>query len=338
MSSVRDEMLAALGLADLAGPARAGTPFRDADLARVLASGNPLAAASLADAGRDARSGRDVTVPWTLRIRGPGLVQDAPHPTDVLHDCADAAAVPATEMEMVGRLPADAPLALAVEIVRTLCAARPDLTLRAFTTGEIEALSARERAPRRDVLAALRDAGLSTLSWRAGCGVAESEAEVHRAAHRAGLRTVAVFGYRRREPAAAWIARVDALRRVAEEGPGFLSASALPDRSEGASPLEGTAGTEDTVACAFVRLAFGSLVARTTVDAHVVGHKLAAALLTCGADDFVGAQAAAAWAPPTDDGPRPLNPDRVRRYVIEARRSPSLRDGLFRPAEARTAP
>ena len=72
------------------------------------------------------------------------------------------------------------------------------------------------------------------------------------------------------------------------------------------------------------------MVPHVTVDAHVVGHKLAALLLSAGADDVVGAQAALSWAKPTDDGPRPLNPDRMRRHLIEARRSPELRDAVFR--------
>ena len=51
---------------------------------------------------------------------------------------------------------------------------------------------------------------------------------------------------------------------------------------------------------------------------------------------MVGAQAAEKWAPPTDDGPRPLNPDRMRRYLFEAQRSPELRDALFATVEATT--
>jgi 2-iminoacetate synthase ThiH len=104
----------------------------------------------------------------------------------------------------------------------------------------------------------------------------------------------------------------------------------VPEKTEGASPLEGTAGTEDWLAFSLTRLALGHVVPHVTVDAHVLGHKLGATLLSCGADDFVGAQAAHAWAPPTDDGPRPLNPARVTKHVIEARRSPVRRDGIFR--------
>jgi len=326
-------MLEALGLGDLAEPSRARTPLARADLERVLAAGNPLAAGSLADFAREAASGREVTHPWTLRVRAPGLPPETEDATKVVHDATDFARIEATEMEMVGALPGDAPLALAIELVRSLRAVRGELTIRALTAGEISAIARKERTSRRDVVAALAENGLSTLSWRPGCGLAADDAEVHRAAHQAGVKTVAVLGYRRREGAAALLDRADALRRVAEETKGFLSVLFLPDRTEGASPLEGTAGTEDAAACAVARLAFGRLVPRVTVDAHVVGHKLGASLLSFGADDFVGAQAAAAWAPPSDDGPRPLNPDRVRKVVIEARRSPVRRDALFRPAQ-----
>ena len=330
--SVRDEMLERLGLGDLATPVAARKPLATPDLARVLTAANPLAAASLADAGRAAGSGVYVTHPWTLRIRAPGLPVVMEDPTKVAHDITSVAGIEATECEMLGELPADVPLAHVLELIRSVKAARPELPLRALTAREVDGVAAREHLPRREVFTSLRQAGLDVLSWRPGCGLDAREPDVHRAAHQAGVRTFATVGTAHGGVDAGFLARLEAWTSVARDTQGFLAATALPDRTDGASPLEGTSGTEDWTALALVRLAFGDLVQRVTVDWHVVGHKLGATMLSCGADDVVGAQAAAAWAPPTDDGPRPINPDRARKWIVEARRSPVLRDGLFRPA------
>jgi aminodeoxyfutalosine synthase len=328
-------MLDSLGLADLVAPAERRAPFDRAALERVVAPRNPLAAASLADRARAAASGVEVTHPWTLRVRAPGLVHPLEDATKVAHDLGDVADVPATEMEMLGELPPDAPLAHAVELVRSLVAARPDLPLRALTAGEVDRLAVRERRSRTDVVGVLHGAGVTTLSWRAGCGRTAAELEVHRAAHEVGMRTVATVGYGHAGADTAFLDRLHTWTVLARDTRGFLAAAALPDRTDGASPLEGSAGTSDWLACALVRLAFGDLVGRVSTDWHVVGHKLGATLLAAGADDVVGAQAAARWAPPVGEGPRALSPDRLRAWVIEARRSAVTRDTLFRPAEPR---
>lgn len=340
MTLPRDEMLSALGLSDLAERAERGEPFGAADLARVVAGRNPLAAATLADTRRRAAGRVDVTHPWTLRVRAPSLVHGIEDATKVSHDLAGAAGVPATEMEMLGALPPDTGLGLATELVRSLRAARPDLNLRAFTAAEILRIAGADGKPPRSVIAALRDAGLSTLTWRPGCGVRAGEIDVHRAAHEEGVPTVVPLGTSHGGADGDLLARLAAIVRLASDscdaaGAGrVMSVVVLPDHTDGASPLEGTAGTDDWMATSLARLATGNLVPRITSDWHVVGHKLGATLLSCGADDVVGAQAAAKWAPPTDDGPRPVNPDRARLWITEARRSPVLRDGLFREAAA----
>lgn len=327
-----DMLLSSLGLADLADAAAARRPFARDHLDRVRNARNPLAAATLADLGRRTASAVTVTHPWTLRVRAPGLSHGLEDPTRVSHAFGDLDGIPATEIELLGELPASAPLAHAVELVRSLAAARPDLPLRAFTAREIDALAHRENRPRRDVFTALKDAGLATLSWRPGCGEDDREIDVHRAAHEAGVPTVVPVGYRRLDD--AFLTRALAASRLAADTGRVLSLLVLPRSTDGASPLDGTSGTEDWLACSIVRLALGDRAPRVTTDWHVVGHKLGATMLSCGADDVVAAQAAAAWAPPTDDGPRPLNPDRVRRWIVEARRSPVRRDAVFRKAEA----
>jgi len=329
-------MVESAGLGDLWDRAAHGARLPRTDLERVLSCGHPLAASALADIARESRTGIEVTHPWTLRVRAPGVPFSAEDETRVSHPVDRVAGIPATESQIVGELPADLSLGLAVEMVRSVKVARPDLTLRAFSARRVLALSDVEKASLPAVLADLRRAGLDTLDWEPGDGLDDQAAIVHRAAHEQGFETTAPLGYGKGGVDGAFLDRLEAMREVAEQTGRFVAALPLPDRTEGASPLHGTAGTEDALACALARLALSHVVKHVSVDAHVVGHKLGAVLLSCGADDLVGAQAAAAWAPPTSDGPRPLNPDRVRRYVIEARRSPVLRDALHRPCEATT--
>jgi aminodeoxyfutalosine synthase len=323
-------LLESLHLADLIEPAERNEALTRTDLERLLRARNPLAAASLADARRKAASDVTVTYPVTLRVRVPGLEPPHEDATKVSFALADLAGIEATEMQMTGSLPAGLPLAHAIEIVRSLVAARRDLPLRAFTADDVAAIAAQERTSFASVVAQLAKAGVATLDWRPGADASPDAVRVHRAAHEEGMRTVAPVPYARGGVGKAFLERLAELRAVAESTRGFLSAVLVPDRTEGASPLDGTSGTEDWLAFALARLALGHAVPHVTVDAHVLGHKLGATLLSCGADDFVGAQAARAWAPPTDDGPRPLNPARVTKSLIEARRSPVRRDGIFR--------
>jgi 2-iminoacetate synthase ThiH len=324
-------LLESAGIADILDAAKSDRPLARCDLERVLATRNPIAAAALADARRDAFSGVTTTYPVTLHVRAPGLEAPPLDATRVSIPLADAAGVEATEMQVCGVIPTDMRLAHAVEIVRTLVSARPDLPLRAFTTDQVIALGTRERLSYADVVKALAESGLATLDWAAGSDATADALRIHRAAHDAGMKTFAPVSYSRGSVGPALLDRLDAVRELAESTQGFVSAVLVPEKTEGASPLEGSSGTEDWIAFALTRLALGHAVPHVTVDAHILGHKLGATLLSCGADDFVGAQAARAWAPPTDDGPRPLNPARVTKYVIEARRSPVRRDGLFRP-------
>src|SRR6185503_1400488 len=101
-----------------------GEPFTPRDLRQVLDAGNPLAAAALADLRREAASGVVVAYPVTLRVRVPGFEPPREDATRVSQPLDGIAAIDATEMQMVGELPADLPLAHALELVRSLVAVR----------------------------------------------------------------------------------------------------------------------------------------------------------------------------------------------------------------------
>ena len=332
--SILRGMVDSAGLGDIWDRAAHAARLPRADLERILGCGHPVAASALADAARAHRTGLQVTHPWTLRVRAPGVPFGAELETLVSHPVDRLAGIPATESQIVGDLPPDLSLGLAVEMVRSVKVARPDLQLRAFSAMRVMAIADTEHASLPAVLGDLRRAGLDTLDWEPGDGTNGDAAVVHRAAHEQGFETTAPLGYGKDGIDGTFLDRLEAMREVAEATGRFVAALPLPNRTEGASPLHGSSGTEDALAGALARLAMSHVVKHVSVDAQVVGHKLGAVLLSCGADDFIGAQAAAAWAPPTSDGPRPLNPDRARRYLIEARRSPVLRDAVHRPCDA----
>ena len=194
MPAIRDTVTAA-GLRDLWDRASRGARLPRDDLERVIACTNPLAAAALADAAREQRSGVVVTHPWTLRVRAPGVPFAAEDATHVSHAADTLAGIPATEAQIVGALPADPALGLAVEMVRMVKVARPDLTLRAFSSLRIAALAQTDGCSAEGVLEELRQAGLDTLDWEPGEGCDDRAAAVHRVAHELGFETTAVLGY-----------------------------------------------------------------------------------------------------------------------------------------------
>jgi aminodeoxyfutalosine synthase len=332
LSTAREQLLADLGLDDLLAPARQNAEIRKEDLRRVVDAGNPIAAAALADARRAAVSDVVVTHPRTLRVRGPR--SRTSDPMLVSFALGDLGGIEATEAQLLGPFPPAMPLAQATELVRLVHHERPDLQIRAFTADDVLGIVRTEGRSEGFVLDALSTAGLTLLDWRSGEGTTPETLAVHEAAHAHGVRSLLPIAYEKGDVASAFLDRLEQVRRKAEWSGGFLSVVPLPATRERRSPLDGTAGTEDALAFALVRLALGHAIAHVTVDAHVLGHKLGAILLSHGADDFVGAQAARKWAPRTDDGPRPLSPARVRAYLIEARSSPVLRDGVFAQLDA----
>ncbi len=158
-------LLTACGLEDLTHQPVLGR----ADLERVLAAGNPVAAAALADAHRAVASGATVTLPLTLRVRTPCIDYVAEPPALVSHLPQDAVGIAATEIELIGALPDDADLQALAEIVGCVREDHPDLPIRAFTADEIAAVARSENRSLDEVVVGLRDAGWTTLSWAAGC-------------------------------------------------------------------------------------------------------------------------------------------------------------------------
>jgi FO synthase subunit 2 len=321
-----DGLMRSLALESVLETADRGGALSREQLRHVLALPHPLGAAVLADRRRVARCGDDATFPVTLRVRLPDHDPSHCGATDWTHAPDEVDGVAASEWQWIGAPPPDADVAWLAARVTAARAARPDLPVRAFTTDAVLSAAGRSGDSVEHAVHTLVDAGIAAFDWAPGSDDSALTLDVHRAAHAAGLRTLVALPYRRNRLDDTLLDRLEAIASLAAATRGVAAVVPLPDRTEGASPLHGTAGTEDVRVFALARLALDHAVSHITLDAHVLGHKLGGLLLSAGVCDVIGAQARSAWPAPTNDGPRPLNQDRVTRLLVEARRTPVRRD------------
>jgi len=176
---------------------------------------------------------------------------------------AEAAANPyVREFHIVGGLDMGAGLDYYAEMFRGLKQRHPDVHIKALTAVEIAHIARIEKMSNRDVLIALREAGLDTLPG-GGAEVfskgvratiaekklnAEDWIEVHRVAHGLGIRTNATMLYGHVESHADRIEHLAMLRDLQDETGGFLTYIPLayhPDNNELGVTLgrQGTATT-----------------------------------------------------------------------------------------------
>jgi len=146
-----------------------------------------------------------------------------------------AAALEITELHIVNGLHPDLPFDYYLEALRRLKAALPQVHLKAFTAVEIWWFARLTGRSYEDVLRALIDAGLGSLPGggaeifaprvrRRICGyksTAEDWLEIHRTAHRLGLRTNATMLYGHIETPEERVDHVLRLRALQDETGGF---------------------------------------------------------------------------------------------------------------------
>ncbi|MFI5243201.1 MAG: aminofutalosine synthase MqnE [Gemmatimonadales bacterium] len=175
----------------------------------------------------------------------------------------EAAANPyVREFHIVGGLDMGAGLEYYAEMFRGLKERHPDVHIKALTAVEIAHIARIEKMSNHDVLVALREAGLDTLPGGGaevfGKGVratiaekklnAEDWIEVHRVAHRLGIRSNATMLYGHVESTEDRVDHLSMLRNLQDETGGFLTYVPLayhPDNNELGLKLgrQGTATT-----------------------------------------------------------------------------------------------
>src|SRR5688500_18983 len=212
------------------------------------------------------------------------------------------------EFHIVGGLDMKAGLQYYSDIFRGLKQRYPHVHIKALTAVEIAHISRIEKMPVRDVLVALRDAGLDTLPGGGaevfGKAVRMTIAEkklagsdwidVHRTAHELGIRTNCTMLYGHVETLEDRVAHLGMLRDLQDETGGFLAYIPLayhPDNNELGESL-GRTGTATTGYDDLRNLAVGRLFLDNIphVKTHwiMVTPFLSQVALAFGVDDLEG--------------------------------------------------
>ncbi len=194
---------------------------------------------------------------------------------EVFHEAEQARGMPTREFHIVGGLHPKLRLSYYTDMLRGLRERHPDVHIKALTAVEIAHLARIERISERDVLLALREAGLTSLpgggaevfSTAVRATIAERKLtgeewiRVHRTAHELGIPTNCTMLYGHVETAEDRIAHLAMLRDLQDETGGFLTYIPLayhPDHNELGEELgrvgTATSGYEDLKNIAVARL------------------------------------------------------------------------------------
>jgi len=264
----------------------------------------------------------------------------------------DAAAAGATELHIVGGLHPDKDFDWYLGLVRAIHEACPELHIKAFSAVEIARFAELARQPIRAVLARLVEAGLGSLPG-GGAEIFDPEVraeicprkadarawlDVHRTAHRLGLRSNATMLYGHIETIEQRVDHLLQLRHLQDETAGFQAFVPLCFHPEGtplahlakASPLEDLR----TVAASRVFLDNFDHIKAYWIT---LGVGTAQAALAYGADDLDGTvRYEEIHHRAGCDSPEALSVDELRRLIREAGFEPVERDTLYRPLARRS--
>jgi len=263
-----------------------------------------------------------------------------------------AADAGATEVHIVGGLHPWLKFDYYLEMLRGIRAARPDLHIKAFTAIEIVHLSRVARLSVREVLIALREAGLGSMPGGGaeifddrvhdevfkGKVRADKWFEVHRTAHSLGIYTNATMLYGHVERPEERIGHFVKLRELQAESLASAPASFncmiplsfIPERSE-LGYLPGPTGLTDLKTLALARLMLHN-IAHIKAFWIMQGIGLSQVALDWGCDDLDGT---VVWYDITkregDGTHQELHVSDIERLIREAGREPIERDTLYRP-------
>ncbi len=156
---------------------------------------------------------------------------------EVLAEAARAKSAPTREFHIVGGLHPKLPLAYYTDMIRRLRDAYPGVQIKALTAVEIAHLARVERRPVREILLALKDAGLTSMpgggaevfSSAVRATIAENKLRgeewlaVHREAHGLGIPSNCTMLYGHVETARDRAEHLAMLRDLQDETGGFLT-------------------------------------------------------------------------------------------------------------------
>ena len=181
---------------------------------------------------------------------------------EVFHEAEQAAGMPTREFHIVGGLHPKLRLSYYTDMIRGLKQRHPQVHIKALTAVEIAHLARLEKMSERDVLLAMKEAGLTSLpgggaevfSTAVRATIAERKLtgqewlRVHRVAHELGIPTNCTMLYGHVETAEDRIEHLTLLRRLQDDTRGFLTYIPLayhPDHNELGEEM-GRVGTATT--------------------------------------------------------------------------------------------
>jgi aminodeoxyfutalosine synthase len=271
---------------------------------------------------------------------------------EVLAEAAQAKTAPTREFHIVGGLHPKLPLSYYTDMIRALRDAYPGVHVKALTAVEIAHLARVERTTVREVLLALRDAGLTSIpgggaevfSTAVRATIADRKLAgdewiaVHREAHALGIPSNCTMLYGHVESAEDRAGHLQMLRDLQDETGGFLAYIPLAYHAENNELGEqmgwagrDTQGVEDLVNIAVGRL-FLDNVPHVKTHWPMVTPFLAQLALHWGADDLEGTVVhERVYHDAGAETPLGLSYDGLVELIRGAGKVPVERDSLYRP-------
>jgi aminodeoxyfutalosine synthase len=259
-----------------------------------------------------------------------------------------------TEFHIVGGLHPDLTLDWYLEMMRGLKERFPAAHLKAFTAIEIGWFAKQERTPIAEVLLRLREAGLGSLPG-GGAEIFDPEVravicdgkldadewlEVHRIAHRLGIRSNCTMLYGHIEKPEHRIDHLMKLRQLQDDTGGFNAFIPLAYHPENnyLGLVYHTAGTDDLRQIAIARLVLDNI---DHIKAYwiMLTAKLAQVALSFGADDIDGTVVEETiYHMAGAQSEQHLSRSELERIVREAGFVPVERDTLYQPIDRAAVP
>jgi len=257
---------------------------------------------------------------------------------------------PPAEIHVVNGLHPGLPFTYYEELLRGYKRIKPDIHLKCFTAVEIHFFARHYGMTYDEVLGRLQDAGLDSLPGGGAeifhpdvrkrisddKATADEYLEVHRVAHRRGLRTNVTMLYGHIETFAHRVDHMLRVRALQDETGGFQAFIPLafhPD-GNGMRHLPGPTGVDDLRTIAVSRLVLDNV---PHIKAYWVSStpKIAQVALRFGADDVDGTIVhETIYKAAGSTSPSGLSRDALIRLIREAGMQPVLRDTLYNVIEA----
>lgn len=270
---------------------------------------------------------------------------------EVFEEAEAARDRPTREFHIVGGLHPQLRLDYYLDMFRGLKERHPDVQIKALTAVEVAHLARREKMPTRDVLTAMRDAGVDTLpgggaevfssAVRATIAdrkmVGEDWLRVHREAHELGMPTNCTMLYGHVESHEDRVRHLMALRTLQDDAPGFLAYIPLayhPDGNELGAELgmqgSATTGFDDLKNIAVGRLLLDNI---PHIKTHwpMVTPFLSQIALHFGCDDVEGTVVfERVYHEAGAQTPMEMSYGALVRFIHGAGKDPVERDSLYR--------